>query len=167
MSSLERLGWSPFFEQQRGTLERSDLQFARVVEEQRGAYRVAGECDGWAEVSGRFRHEASATADFPAVGDWVGVSSGVIYVRLNRRTTVSRAAAGRAVDQQVVVANVDTIFLVSALTRDLNPRRIERYLTMVWEAGATPVVLLNKSDLCDDPAAARRTLSERGCLSST
>jgi ribosome biogenesis GTPase len=135
-------------------LDRSDLQFARVIEEQRGAYRVAGEYDGWAEVSGRFRHEAEATADFPAVGDWVGVGSGVIYVRLNRRTTVSRAAAGRAVDQQVVAANVDIIFLVSALTRDLNPRRIERYLTMVWEAGATPVVLLNKSDLCDDPAAA-------------
>ena len=56
---------------------------------------------------------------------------------------------------------MDTIFLVSALTRDLNPRRIERYLTMVWEAGATPVVLLNKSDLCDDPAAAADSMRSR------
>ena len=56
---------------------------------------------------------------------------------------------------------MDTIFLVSALTRDLNPRRIERYLTMVWEAGATPVVLLNKSDLCDDPAAAAEAIRSR------
>jgi ribosome biogenesis GTPase / thiamine phosphate phosphatase len=159
VSLLQRLGWDPFFEAQRVEAQRAAgsrpaLRFARVVEEQRGAYRVAGEFDGSAEVSGRFRFEAAAAADFPAVGDWVGVDSGVIHVRLERRTTVSRAAAGRAVDQQVVAANVDTILVVCALTRDLNPRRIERYLTMVWEAGARPVVLLNKADLCRDPVAA-------------
>ena len=79
---------------------------------------------------------------------------GIIHRRLDRRSTVSRAAAGRAVDEQVVAANVDTIFLVTALIQDLNPRRIERYLTMVWDAGAVPVVVLNKADLCEDPAAA-------------
>lgn len=161
MSTLERLGWSPFFEQQRGALSRSDLQFARVVEEQRGLYRVAGQFDGWAEVSGRFRHEAASPAGFPAVGDWVGINGGIIHVRLDRRSTVSRAAPGRAVEQQILAGNVDTIFLVSALTRDLNLRRIERYLTMVWEAGATPVVLLNKADLCDDPAAASDSVRSR------
>src|SRR6059058_1226904 len=84
-------------------------------------------------------------ADFPAVGDWVGVVAGIIHVRLERRGTVSRAAAGRAVQEQVVAANVDTIFLVTALTQDLNTRRLERYLTMVWDAGAVPVVVLNKA----------------------
>ena len=53
-----------------------------------------------------------------------------------------------------MAANVDTIFLVTALIQDLNPRRIERYLTMVWDAGAVPVVLLNKADLCEDPVGA-------------
>ena len=129
---------------------------ARVVEEQRGAYRVAGDFDGWAEVSGKFRHDARATADFPAVGDWVCVSApsgterGLLTRRLERRSTISRKAAGRVVEEQVVAANVDTIFLVTALAEDLNPRRIERYLTVVREAGAVPVVILNKTDLSAD-----------------
>jgi ribosome biogenesis GTPase / thiamine phosphate phosphatase len=159
VSSLERLGWSPFFENQRTRLHRNDLQFARVIEEQRGAYRVAGELTGRVEVSGRLRHEATSTADFPAVGDWVGIRGplleprdayerGIIEIRLDRRSTVARAASGRAVDRQIIAANVDTIFVVTALDRDLNARRLERYLTMVWEGGALPVVLLNKSDLC-------------------
>ena len=153
MSLRERFGWNDFFEQQVGQQERAGLQWARVVEEQRGLYRVAGDVDGWAEVSGRFRHESVHTADFPAVGDWVGVETGIIHRRLNRRSTVSRAAAGRAVDEQVLAANVDTIFLVTALAQDLSARRLERYLTMVWDAGAVPVVLLNKADLCEDPDA--------------
>ena len=119
MSSLERLGWSPFFEAQRDRLGRLYLQYARVVEEQRGAWRVAGEFDGWTQISGRFRHESSPGAGFPAVGDWVGVADAVIHVRLDRTSTVSRAAAGRAVDEQVVAANVDTIFLVTALGEEL------------------------------------------------
>jgi ribosome biogenesis GTPase len=156
VSSLDPLGWNSFFQEQS---ECSPFRMARVVEEQRGLCRVAGDFDGWAEVSGRFRHEANSAADFPAVGDWVGVAAepgadrGVIHCRLRRRSTVSRKAAGRAVDEQVLAANVDTIFLVTALTGDLSPRRIERYLTMVWEAGAVPVVVLNKVDLCEDPSA--------------
>jgi ribosome biogenesis GTPase len=155
------LGWHSFFETQRASLGRSDLRVARVVEEQRGAWRLAGEFDGWAEVSGRFRHESSSPADFPAVGDWVGVSGPLIHVRLERRSAISRAAAGRAVEEQVLAANVDTIFLVTALTRDLNPRRLERYLTMVWDAGAMPVVVLNKADLSADPAAERAAIQSR------
>lgn len=140
---------------------------ARVVEEQRGLCRLAGDFDGWAEVSGRFRHLAGSAADYPAVGDWVAVAAdtgadrGVVHFRLERRSTVSRKAAGRAPDEQILAANVDTIFLVTALAGDLNPRRLERYLTMVWEAGAVPVVVLNKADLSDDPAAAVATMRER------
>jgi len=158
---LERLGWNAFFDQQRANVDRRDLRFARVVEEQRGAYRVAGELDGWTEVSGRFRHEAASAADYPAVGDWVGVTDHIIHVRLDRKSTVSRAAAGRAVGEQVVAANVDTMFLVTAFGGDLNPRRLERYLTMVWESGAVPVVLLNKADLSADPVAEREALRSR------
>jgi ribosome biogenesis GTPase len=159
VSSLEQWGWSTFFEQQIGNhADRGDgqrLGWARIVEEQRGLYRVEGDARGWAEVSGRFRHDAASAADFPAVGDWVGVaaseSTSIIHVRLERRSTVSRAAAGPAAAEQIIAANVDTIFLVTALTQDLNPRRLERYLTMVWDAGAMPVVVLNKADLCAEP----------------
>jgi ribosome biogenesis GTPase / thiamine phosphate phosphatase len=161
VSLRERFGWNDFFEQQIGHDERAGLRWARVVEEQRGLYRVAGDADGWVEVSGRFRHQAAHPADFPAVGDWVGVEQAIIHRRLDRRSTVSRAAPGRAVDQQVLAANVDTIFLVTALSQDLSVRRLERYLTMVWDAGAVPVVLLNKSDLCDDPDAERESVRAR------
>jgi ribosome biogenesis GTPase len=162
VSSLERWGWNRFFEQQIQQYERDDvrasLAWARVVEEQRGLYRIDGGARGRAEVSGRFRHESSSAADFPAVGDWVGVaasgSTSIIHVRLERRSTVSRAAAGPAAAEQIIAANVDTIFLVTALTQDVNPRRLERYLTMVWDAGAVPVVVLNKSDLSDAPETA-------------
>jgi ribosome biogenesis GTPase len=174
VSSRERLGWNPFFEAQAATIARSDLQFARVVEEQRGLYRLGGE-GGWAEVSGRFRHDAPSAAAFPAVGDWVGVrvqgsgsesgsgsgSRDVIECVLERRTVISRAAAGRASQEQMIAANVDTIFVVTALPQDLNARRLERYLTMAWDGGATPVVLVNKSDLSDDPEAARDRLCAR------
>jgi ribosome biogenesis GTPase len=140
---------------------------ARVTEEQRGLCRVAGDFNGWAEVGGRFRQRASAAADFPVIGDWVGVVAGegsergVIHHRLKRRSTVSRKAPGSRVEEQVLAANVDTIFLVTTLAGDLNARRLERYLTMIWEAGATPVVVLNKADLADDPVSAVRAMRER------
>ena len=181
MSLRQRLGWNPFFDAHAAALDGRDLMFARVVEEQRGLYRLAGDADGLAEVSGRFRHDAENAAAFPAVGDWVGVrrdgvqgsgfgvqgsgsgsgSRSLIECVLARRTVVSRAAAGRASEQQVVAANVDTIFIVTALPQDLNPRRLERYLTMVWGGGAVPVIVVNKSDLSDDPDAAGETLRAR------
>lgn len=154
----ERLGWGDFFQQQIAA-DTPEPVVARVVEEQRGAYRVAGDFDGWAEISGKFRHDARRSGDFPAVGDWVcltatsGSERAIITRLLDRRSTISRKAAGRAVEEQVLAANVDTIFLVTALADDLNPRRLERYLTVVREAGAVPVVVLNKTDLSPDPDA--------------
>ena len=156
MGPRERLGWSDFFREQIARDVPPPL-VARITEEHRGAYRVAGDFGGWAEVSGRFRHDARAVATFPAVGDWVclaapvGSERAVITRCLDRRSAISRKAAGRAVEEQVLAANVDTIFLVTALAEDLNPRRLERYLTVVREGGAVPVVVLNKTDLSDDP----------------
>jgi ribosome biogenesis GTPase len=165
------LGWNGFFEQQIARLAADDggrqLSWSRIVEEQRGLYRIDGEAQGWAEVSGRFRHETASAADFPAVGDWVGVaaseppSPSIVHVRLHRRSTISRAAAGRTTDEQVIAANVDVLFLVTALTQDLNPRRLERYLTLAWNAGAVPVVVLNKADLSDDPEGERAAMRAR------
>jgi ribosome biogenesis GTPase len=180
MSQRLRLGWNDFFEEQIAG-DVPEPQVVRITEEQRGAYRVAGDVEGWAEVSGKFRHDARASADFPAVGDWVcvvapaglprrsdersgakaGSERAVITRRLNRQSTISRKAAGRTVEEQVLAANVDTIFLVTALTEDLNPRRIERYLTVVREAGATPVVVLNKTDLSRDPEAEAHAIRTR------
>ena len=178
MPDRARLGWDDFFQQQIAA-EVPPPYIARITEEQRGAYRVAGDFDGWAEISGKFRHDARGTGDFPAVGDWVcvtppadvppqrdmdsGAKAGraIITRRLDRRSTISRKAAGRAVEEQVLAANVDTIFLVTALAEDLNPRRLERYLTVVREAGAVPVVVLNKTDLSDDPESQATAIRAR------
>jgi ribosome biogenesis GTPase len=81
----------------------------------------------------------------------VGEVRAKIHQLLKRRSKFSRQAAGRATSEQVIATNVDTAFLVTALNRDFNPRRIERYVALAWESGARPVVLLNKSDLVDDP----------------
>ncbi len=159
MYSLEDLGWGPFFDQQLDDYERRDFVPARVAEELRGAYRLisaAGDLLG--AVPGRLMHEAAARDEYPAAGDWVlvrplpGEDRGTIVRTLDRRTKLSRQSAGESTGEQVLAANVDTVFVVSSLNREFNLRRIERYLAAVWQSGAQPVVLLNKSDLCPDRA---------------
>jgi len=161
VSLRERLGWNPFFEAHAAALAGRGYAFVRIVEEQRGLSRVAGDVDGWMDVSGKFRYEAAAAAAFPAIGDWVAVRDNLIHHVLERRSVVSRAAAGRTTAEQVVAANVDTIFVVTALPHDVNARRLERYLAMVWDGGAVPVVVVNKSDLSDDADAASHTIAAR------
>lgn len=93
-----------------------------------------------------------------AVGDWVALEHSAaaqatrIRFVLPRKTKFSRAAAGIEVKEQIVAANVDTVFLIQSLNKDFNMRRLERYLIAAWESGAVPVVVLTKADCCDDVA---------------
>jgi ribosome biogenesis GTPase / thiamine phosphate phosphatase len=148
---LLRLGWSPFFAEPFQQYESDGLVPGRVAVQERGSYLVyTEEGERWAEVTGRLRHAAAATADYPAVGDWVVVSDR-IHAVLPRRTKFSRKVAWLKAEEQVLAANVDVVFLVMALTeRDFSPRRLERYIATAWESGAEPVVVLSKADLCDD-----------------
>ena len=82
-------------------------------------------------------------------------ASATVHRVLARRSRFSRATAGRSTEQQIVAANVDTVLLVTSLNHDFNLRRIERYLALTWESGATPIVVLNKADLCADPESWR------------
>ena len=156
---LMDLGWNSFFED--SFLELNDPAFvpARVLEELRGVYRVrTTRREYTAQIAGKIRYLAQAREGFPAVGDWAAIvptdedQARIEYV-LPRRTKLSRKVAGRELSEQIVAANVDTVFVVSSLNREFNLRRIERYLTLVWESGSTPVVLLNKADLCPDAGA--------------
>jgi ribosome biogenesis GTPase len=92
--------------------------------------------------------------DRPIVGDWVAVVEGqgraIIHHVFQRRTAMLRRAAGTQARGQVVAANVDLFFVVTSANRDFNPRRLERYLTAVWDSGAEPVIVLNKVDLGAD-----------------
>ena len=162
MHSLESLGWTPFFEAQVDRARDAELTPARVAEEQRGSYQIVGEAGAWrAELAGRWRHQMAGDGSVaPCTGDWVMArvpppgdddSPALVHRVLMRRTKFSRKEAGNRTAEQIIASNVDTIFLVQSLNRDLNPRRLERYLALLWESGAEPVVVLSKADLCAEP----------------
>jgi len=165
VSTLNTLGWTAFFEHQLKETDRVEFIPARVIEEQRERFTLAtdtGEC--LADISGRLRHQAVARADFPAVGDWVlaqpprGSDRTVIHRVLNRMTCLSRKVPGRDHDEQILATNIDVVFVVASMNKDLNPRRVERALTLAHESGAVPVILLTKADLCADIPAALREI---------
>ncbi|MEX1128499.1 MAG: ribosome small subunit-dependent GTPase A [Vicinamibacterales bacterium] len=158
VDQLSRYGWNETFAAAFAEQAAEGRIPGRVVLEHTHIYRV-GTADGelLARVSGRLRHRATARPDFPAVGDWVVVepvadSDARIHAVLPRRSRFSRRAAGDTTEEQIVAANIDVVFLVGGLDGDFNPRRIERYLVVAWESGATPVIVLNKADLVPDPA---------------
>ena len=166
--NLEILGWNSQFQTNFLALTAQDCLPARVVFGQKQQYRLLGERGEFvAEVSGKFRHHASVNSDFPVVGDWVAMAPyendrAIIHALLPRKSKISRKEAGGATREQMIAANVDTIFIVAALDgyRGVNVARIERYLTQAYNTGATPVVLLNKADTCPDAMTSVQDVKE-------
>ena len=137
------------------TWAQKQLTLARVAAANRDRYRlITAESEVDAEASGALWYR-STPPEMPVTGDWVAarvLNSGeaIVEAVLGRRTLFSRRASGRREDQQPIAANIDLVFLVNGLDGDFNPRRIERYLTLAVESRATPVIVLNKRDLCAD-----------------
>jgi len=162
--SLEAYGWDERWAFECEAAGIGSCVPGRVVAEHRGRYRVqalAGERQ--AAVSGRLRHGSDSAADLPAVGDWVllsGERDGDVSILsiLPRRTRFSRKTAGGRTEEQVIAANVDIVWIVTAFGPNLNRNRIDRYLALVWESGAVPWVVLSKSDLEDAPQQAAAEL---------
>ena len=150
--NLQDLGWDDGFA---AALQPHDNCIpARVAAQHRGEYDVLTERgEQRAHVAGRLRHDASSGAELPAVGDWVALRDETIQAVLPRRSAFLRKVAFHATEAQVLAANVDTVFVVTGLDDDFSPRRIERYLTLGWESGAMPALILTKADLCNDPLA--------------
>jgi ribosome biogenesis GTPase len=153
------LGWNASFQAEFDNLSRSELVAARVSGVMKGHFRIWSEGgERLAKLAGKLLFRAQSGSDLPAVGDWVaieacaGESRAIIHNVLPRRTTISRKIAGRAAEEQIIAANVDVVFIVSALNQEFSPRRLERYVALAWDSGAQPVVLLNKADLCDEVA---------------
>ena len=160
MTDLLHLGWNDRLAAAFAGYAAEGLAPGRVSLEHTHIYRVLAASGEWlARVSGRLRHQAAYRADFPAVGDWVALEpadhggDARIMAVLPRHTRFSRRAAGDPTEEQVVAANIDTIFLVTGLDGDFNPRRIERYLAVATESGADPVIVLNKADVVNGPEA--------------
>ncbi|MBD2355930.1 ribosome small subunit-dependent GTPase A [Tolypothrix sp. FACHB-123] len=154
--NLNDLGWSSFFAHSFEAYRQQGFTVGRVAVEYKDTYTLIGEQGELrAKVTGKLRHHAVQPQDFPAVGDWVTIrvrdteKQATIHGILPRKSKFSRKTVGNKTEEQIVAANIDTVFLVSGLDGDFNPRRIERYLILAWESGANPVIVLNKSDLCD------------------
>jgi ribosome biogenesis GTPase / thiamine phosphate phosphatase len=157
---LTAFGWDDALAEEFEPHRRAGLIPGRVSIQHRGAYDVlTAEGELRCDVAGRLYDEAASPADLPAVGDWVAVAArpeeaaGTVQAVLPRRTKFSRKTAWQASEEQVLAANVDVALIVTSLNEDMNLRRLERYLTLAWESGATPVLVLTKADLADDVPA--------------
>ena len=161
MLALENLGWDGMWATAFEPYLEQGLVPGRVSVQHRGEWDVlTADGEVRARVPGRLRHQAAATSDLPVVGDWVALATGAratIEAVLPRRTRFSRRAAhdpgSQATREQVVAANVDVVFVTASLAEEVNARVLERYLTLAWESGARPVILLTKGDLDPRPDA--------------
>jgi len=154
--NLRRYGLSGRFEQEAACYE--GMFLARVSEQYHYLYKIISEKgELQASVSRKLAYNAGDSMSFPAVGDWVMIdrlddNAGNAIIRhiLKRKSAFVRKAAGTSNTTQIVAANIDIIFICMSLNADFNLRRLERYLSIAWDSMATPVIVLTKSDLCDD-----------------
>ena len=156
-TSLEDLGWDEAWEAAFERHRAEGSRPGRVTIQHRGAYVLATEeGEVRAELPRRVLRETEEAGLLPAVGDWVAWrpepagERAFVEAVLPRRSSFSRKAAWTELREQVVAANVDVVLLVQAVPDDFNVRRLERYLTTAWDSGASPAVVLTKTDLVDD-----------------
>lgn len=164
--TLETYGWNSRWQEKFDALAAQGLVPGRVVGEHRSHHRVATDTsEHSAGTTGRLRNSAHERSDLPGVGDFVAIriapadGSATIEAVLPRTSALIRKAAGES-RPQLLAANIDVVFIVTALGGDFNLARIQRYLALVLESGATPVIVLNKVDLADDEAALKGLIDE-------
>ncbi|TNE42425.1 MAG: ribosome small subunit-dependent GTPase A [Alphaproteobacteria bacterium] len=165
--NLKDLGWTERFDQDFLPFKEKGFEPARVVRQERDLFQLlSAEGPVSGVLPGRFREVGSSKFERPVTGDWVAIrvlpeeGRAIIEEILRRRTELARQSAGEKTEKQVMGANVDVVFIVMAADHDFNLNRLERYLAMVWESGAEPVVLLNKIDLAEDPEALVAAIEE-------
>ena len=155
--SLARLGWNAEWEAAFAPHRARNFKVGRVAVQDKHHYVLfAEEGELIAQIAGKLFHGLKSDATLPKVGDWVvfkqppGEAKAIIHAVLPRRTKLGRKIPGRETEEQILVTNIDLAFVVLALDETFNPRLLERFLLMVIEGGAQPVVVLNKADLCED-----------------
>ncbi len=157
MQNLSDLGFSQFFKEQFQSEILKDLIPARIAAEHRSRYIVWSDKGvGDAQLAGKF-HQNFNSDQLPKVGDWVALNShpdpdkaSVIEQIFNRNSVFERGSVDNKSGSQVIAANIDIVFVVVGLDSNFNLNRIERYLSQIWNGGSQPVVVLNKSDICND-----------------
>lgn len=152
--SLSQLGWQAFFQQQLSLQEFEQHNIARVIAHHRNEYVQATE-------QGKYYLALTPTLPAMTIGDWLLIDTQGQFVRLlERKSVFKRKAAGSQLAEQLISANVDTLLIVSSLNQDFKLSRIERYLTLAYEAGVDPMVVLTKLDLCDDAEEKHRLVQQ-------
>ena len=150
---MKNIGYTSELENYRKVNKLETFDVGRVVSEHKERYIVRNkEREYEAEIVGNFRYSAKSRADFPAVGDWVAISAYMddkvlIHSVFPRKTLLERKATGKQGETQIIAANVDYAFVVQALDRDFSINRIERYITICYDAAVEPIVVLSKIDL--------------------
>jgi len=154
---LKQLGWNEFFEANGSILKKDELMPARVIRQLKKIYWIHdGSHEKQAVLAGKFYKKAQTPIDLPVVGDWIGFRGSkdddqvMIREVLPRKSQFVRKAVLENTLPQVIAANIDTTFIINGLDRDFNLRRIERYLSLTYDSGAVPVIILNKTDICED-----------------
>jgi ribosome biogenesis GTPase / thiamine phosphate phosphatase len=153
---LEEFGYNRTFEAFRIAQKLDEFEVGRVIAEHKERYIVKttiGEFE--AEITGNMRFTAKSRADFPAVGDWVALTTydtefGIIHQIFPRFSTVQRQAVGQSGEIQIIAVNIDYALIVQAVDRDFNINRLERYLTICYSSKVEPVIILSKTDLIDE-----------------
>lgn len=151
---LEALGFDDWFKEQAEIKCLDRTQLARVMAVDRDQYLLLNESKAFrAKLSGKLRHELHLPEELPCVGDWLYIEKsisdefGLIHEVLHRKTFLRRKAVGQSSDYQMIAANIDVVFIVQSCHYDFNLKRLERYLVMVADGKANPIILLTKTDL--------------------
>lgn len=158
-NALEKLGWKKYSEKLSENSKIDTANIARVTIENKSVFTLQsdqGELEGF--LRGKTLYQNETSADRPKVGDWVRIEKlpnenrAIIKEILPRKSKIARKEKMESVNEQVLVANIDTAFIVQGLDGDFNVRRLERYISIVTEGGAKPVIVFNKADIVSDPS---------------
>lgn len=160
---LEDFGYNNEIQKLSVEYKLSDFEIGRVLAEHKERYivkTVNGEYE--AEITGNLRFSAKSRIDFPAVGDWVAITTydaefSVIHKVLPRLSMITRQAVGQFGEVQIIATNIDYAFLIQAVDRDFNINRLERYLTLCYSSRVKPIIVLTKTDLINEQQLAEIT----------
>ncbi|MBI9053736.1 MAG: ribosome small subunit-dependent GTPase A [Bacteroidales bacterium] len=167
--TLEDFGYNEYFERCRSKQKLDLLNVGRVISEHKERYIVKTQSgDFEAEIVGNLIYSSQSRADFPAVGDWVGVTEYdegklLIHSVFPRKTILERSAVGKFGEKQIIATNIDFAFIVQSIDRDFSINRIERYLTICNNSKVKPIIIISKVDLVDDEELAeiKKSIEER------
>ncbi len=157
---LADFGYNDKIEQIRVEKNLMDFEIGRVIKEHKEKYIVrTGNGEYEAEITGHLRFSAKSREDFPAVGDWVALTTydsgfSIIHKIIPRLSTISRQAVGQFGEIQIIAANIDYALIIQAVDRDFNINRLERYLTICYSSNVSPIIVLTKTDLINEQSKA-------------